>query len=108
MRKLRATLVRVGGWFGKARREREWTAEFEAHLCLHIDENLRAGLSEQEARREAVLKFGSVESAKESMRDRAAFVLVDTICQDIRYAGRTLRRSLGFAVTAILSLALGL
>ena len=41
MRKLRAALVRLGGWFGKARRERELTAEFESHLRLHIDDNLR-------------------------------------------------------------------
>ena len=108
MRRLRAVLVRLAGWFDKTRREREWTAEFDSNLRLHIDDNLRAGMSPEEARREAFLKFGGVESVKESMRDRAAFVWIDTSWQDIRYAWRSLRRSSGFAVTAILSLALGL
>src|SRR5216110_1601440 len=108
MRKLRAVLFRLAGWFGKTRREREWTAEFDSNLRLHIDDNVRAGMNPEQAWREALVKFGGVESAKESMRDRATFVWIDTSWQDIRYAWRSLRRSSGFAVTAILSLALGL
>ena len=107
-RRLGAVLARLGAWFGKTRRESEWTDEFEAHLRLHIDDNLRAGMSAEEARRQALVKFGSVESVKESMRDRAGFVWMDTSWRDIRYAWRSLRRSSGFSVTAILSLALGL
>src|SRR5258708_27680596 len=108
MRWLRSVLIRLAAYFGKPRREREWTTEFESHLRLHIEDNLRAGMSPPEARRQAFAKFGSVESAKESMRDRATFVWIDTTWRDIRYAWRSLRRSSGFAVTAILSLALGL
>jgi putative ABC transport system permease protein len=108
MRLLRTVLARLAAWFGKTRREREWTAEFESHLRLHIDDNLRAGMSPEEARRQALVKFGSVESVKESMRDRATFVWIDTSWQDVRYAWRSLRRSSGFTVAAILSLALGL
>src|SRR6266852_9188799 len=93
MRTLRALLVRLGSWLGKTRRERDWTAEFESHLQMHIDDNLRAGMSPEEARRQALIKFGGVEWVKESMRDRATFVWFDTTWQDIRYALRSLRRS---------------
>ena len=58
MRKLRPGLVRLAGWFGKTRRERGWTAEFESRLRLHIDDNLRKGMSAEDARRAALLKFG--------------------------------------------------
>ena len=106
--RLRAVLVRLAGWFGKTQREREWTTEFESHLRLHTDDNLRSGMSAEQARREALMKFVSLESVKESMRDRATFVWLDTSWQDIRYAWHSLRRSSGFAFTAVLSLALGL
>ena len=108
MRRLRSVLVRLVGWFSGNRREREWTDEFESHLQLHIEDNLRAGMSAEEARREALLKFGGIAAVKESMRDRATFTWLDTSWRDIRYALRSLRRSPGFAVTAILSLGLGL
>jgi macrolide transport system ATP-binding/permease protein len=86
MRWLRTVLIRLAAYFGKTRREREWTAEFESHLRLHIEDNLRAGMSPEEARRQALAKSGSVESVKESMRDRATFVWIDTTWRDIRYA----------------------
>src|SRR5260370_36254329 len=108
MRALRAVLVRLGAWLGKTWGEHDWTGEFESHLQLHIEANLHAGMSPEEARRQALIKFGGIESVKHSMRDRATLAWFDTSWQDTRYALRSLRRSSGFAVTAILSLALGL
>src|SRR5215469_11138051 len=108
MRELRRVLIRLAGYFGAARREREWNAEFEAHLQLHIEDNLRAGMSAEEARRQALLKFGGIEPVKESMRDNSGFVWLDAMLRDIQYALRGLRRSPGFAVTTIFSLTLGL
>src|SRR5437660_12792260 len=105
MRKLRAVLFRLAGWFGKTRREREWTAEFDSNLRLHIDDNVRAGMNPEQAWREALVKFGGVESAKESMRDPATFVSIDTSWQDIRYAWRSMRRTSGLPPTATLPLA---
>ena len=108
MRRLRAFLMRLAGWRGRARRERELAAELESHLAMHIEDNLRMGMSAEEARRQALVKFGGMESAKEAMRDRWSLVWLETAWQDVRYAARGLRRSPGFTLTAILSLTLGL
>ncbi len=105
---LRALLRRLCGHFGKARREREWAAEFESHLEMDIADNLPSGMSPEEARRQALIRFGGVEPVKESMRDRASLGWVDEAWRDIRYALRGLRRSPGFAVITLLSLSLGL
>ena len=58
MRRLRTVLARLAAWFGKAERERGWDAEFDSHLGLHIDDNLRAGMSATEARRNALAQLG--------------------------------------------------
>jgi macrolide transport system ATP-binding/permease protein len=70
MRWLRALFVRFGGLFGKDPRERELAAELESHLLLHIEDNLRAGMNAEEARRQALIKLGGVEQTKEAYRDR--------------------------------------
>ena len=67
VRALRRLAIRLAGLFSKARQERELAEEFESHFQLHVEDNLRRGMSAQEARRDARLKFGSVDAAKESM-----------------------------------------
>jgi putative ABC transport system permease protein len=108
MRKWRAIAVRLSGLFAAARREREWKAEFDTHLEMHVQDNLRAGMSVDEARRQALIHLGGVESAKDAMRDQAGFVWLDILLRDIRYALRGLRRSPAFALSTIVSLSLGL
>ncbi|HEY6249240.1 MAG TPA: ABC transporter permease, partial [Candidatus Angelobacter sp.] len=108
MKAIRAFFSRLTGWFRTREREQDMMEEFESHLQMHIDDNVRAGMSPQEARRQAVLKFGGMESAKESIRDRARFLWVESAWQDFRYALRGLQRNPGFATTAIVSLALGI
>ena len=108
MRKLRALLLRFCAIFGATRMHEELDAELEAHLAEHIDEGLHAGLSAIEARRHALLRIGGVDQVRQAYRDRATLPWAESILRDVRYALRGFRRSPVFAVTAILTLALGI
>ena len=90
------------------RDEERLQAEIEEHLALQTEENRRLGLSPADARREAVLKFGAVEAAKESYRDQRGLPLVETLIRDVQLALRRLRLAPAFTIATTVTLALGI
>lgn len=99
-------LRRIANLFRRRHLEADIEAELRAHIQLRADDNLAAGMSRDEAGRDAQIRFGNVGIVKERTTAADINQLVENLWRDVSYAVRQLRRSPGFASTAVLTLAL--
>src|SRR5262245_11385306 len=107
-RLLLSYLSRIRDLLRRKRTELEFDDEIQSNLALHIDDNVRAGMTPHEARRAALVKVGSIEATREAWRDRKRLPFFEVLMTDARYALRMLRKSPVFAATVILVLAIGI
>ncbi len=101
-------LYRVLSLFRRTPLDQDLDQEMAAHMEMAVEENLRRGMSPDEARRQARIQFGGVQQAREIHRDARGLPWLEVLVQDLRFTVRTLRRDSGFTMVAVLILALGI
>ena len=106
--RIRQSWNRVRAFFRRGALDQELDAEMASHLDMAIEDNLRTGMTPEEARRRALAHFGGLQQARERQRAARGLPFLDVLGQDLRFTFRTLRRDLAFTIVAVLILALGI
>lgn len=105
---MRRTLARISALFSRQSLDATLDAELRSHLEMATDENIRAGMDPNEARRQALVAMGGMAQARELQRETRGIPVVDNLRQDFRYALRTLGRDIAFTGFALAILAFGI
>jgi len=108
MRQLRALALRLRGLFGSRLSGDDFAAELEGHVALDTDDGIRAGLTPQEARRQALIRLGGAEQTRQAWRERRTLPWLESLIQDVRFGLRMLLRNRAFTIVAVLTLAIGI
>src|SRR6185437_16534019 len=93
---LRVVFSRLQSFFRKEDLDVELDREMASHLEMAVEENIRRGMSAEEARRQALVRFGGVQQARELHRESRGLPWLDVLVQDLRYTFRILKRDCGF------------
>ena len=108
MKFLKRFFARLTSFTTRRAQDERLREEFEEHITLQTAENIRAGLSPVEARRQAMLKFGGLEAIKQDYRAKRGLPFVENVVQDVRFALRSLRHTPGLTAFVVITLALGI
>jgi predicted permease len=103
-----AMLRRLSNLFRSHSLQREIEAELRSHTEMRIEDSLIAGMSPEQARRDALLRFGNPILWRERISEIDLMILPQTILQDLRYGARILSRNAGFTAVAVFALAIGI
>src|ERR1700722_3907099 len=108
MSALQRACARLVSLFRREALDREFDEEAQSHLDLAVEDYVRRGMPEAEARRLARLKFGAVEASKDAHRDARGLPWLEGLLYDLRFAWRGLRCAKAFTAATVLILATGI